>query len=49
MNTTRRGRERPPELDLEIYLGIDRVGKTDKAIEDTERGVLAITDIEEET
>ena len=48
MSTTQRGRERHPELDLEIYLGIDRVDRTDKGIEDTEKGALVVIDIEKE-
>ena len=48
MSTTQRGRERHPELDLEIYLGIDRVDRIDKGIEDIERRALVVIDIEKE-
>ena len=48
MSTTQRGRERHPELDLEIYLGIDKVDRIDKGIEDIERRALVVIDIEKE-
>ena len=47
MSTTQKGLERPLEPGLEIYLETDKVGKTEEEIEDTERGVLAMKDIEE--
>ena len=47
MNIALKGQERLLESGLEIYLGTDRVGKTEEGIEDTERGVLAMRDIEE--
>ena len=48
MSTALKGRERHLESGLDIYLGTDREDKIEEEIEDTERGLLAVRDIEGE-